>query len=149
MILLLAYLYFLFYCEIVPSCVTSCFSVPPSVCFTVLPVFLHSVPHLSFSRLTAAVPYPLICVCVYSLCSPSCLCQFIPSSHPHHVQCPLQCLPPCLSMVCFQFNPYGCYFVFCPWTHFGLSVFLGVCIIQLSLIKACLLFPQSCLLCVF
>lgn len=64
MILVFVCLYFLFYCEIMPSCVASCFSVPPSVCFSLLPVFLHSFSHLSFSRLTSTVPHPLICLCI-------------------------------------------------------------------------------------
>lgn len=85
-----------FIVKMLPSCVPSCFSVPPSVFF----------PHLSFSRLTPPVPDPLV-VSVCSLCSESCLWHFLPCfpvmppsvSHQHH----LLCLP----VICFCF--------YAPW----------------------------------
>ena len=76
---------------------------------------------------TSCGPNPLISLSVYSLCSPSCLCQFILSSSvmPPCVpqQCLLQCLPECLCVgmfdccsLSFQYFVlcFCCYFVFCP-----------------------------------
>ena len=82
---------FLFYFEIVPSCVASCFSDLPSVSFSLLQVFCRFFPHLCFSRLTPHFPHPFIsvCVCIYSLCSPLFLCHFISCSTP--------VMPPCVS----------------------------------------------------
>ena len=78
------FLCFLFYFEMMPSCVSSCFSVPP-VWFS-LPVFLCSSPHLFL------IP-PLVFLCP---------CQFVLSVLFHVT--PSWSVVPCVScLVCFCF----------------------------------------------
>ena len=110
---------FLFYFEIVPSCVASCFSVPPAG------VFLFLFPHL---YLITSLVCVCVCVCVCSLCSPSCLFQ---SCLPqqcllHRVSSTLVCfwflfLEFSFAFVWSLFNLSWWYFVFCPFVSlFGL-----------------------------
>ena len=96
------FLYFLFYCEIVPTCVHILLLCSSLYDFPSLQRFSFPLLHLSFSCLTPPVSDSIISLFVYSLCSPSYLCQFVSSfpvmppcvSHPCHVQW-------CLPMVCF------------------------------------------------
>ena len=106
----LLFLCFLFYCDIMPSRVSSCSSVPP-VCLSVFP-FLRSPiffpPHSTCSSSHC-------CVCVFSLCSPSSHSQLIPSASvflsatlsgcPRVPAC--SCLNPRLCSQCF----FGFYFI--------------------------------------
>ena len=107
-----------FYCEIVPTC--PIFSVPPCVIFfSLLPVFFCPLPHLSFSWLTLPVPDSLVSVFVYSLCSPSCLFQFVPSS---------PVMPPCVSHPChLQCLPVVCFWFFCSSLFSLICTFAFVC----------------------
>lgn len=103
----------LFYFEIVPLCVSACFSLAP-VFYSLLSALIHSFPHLFFSCLSPPVPSSLIvCICslfsfhvfVSSFCLICLLCV---------CPCPLVlllCLPSCVSssvssrlaLVCFWF----------------------------------------------
>ena len=77
--------------KVLPSCVASRFSVPPSKCFSVPPLTCPFPASLHLYLIPS-----LVCLCI-SLCFPSCLCQFVPCSPvmPHCVpdQCLLLCLP--------------------------------------------------------
>ena len=66
----LFYFSFLFYFEVVSLCFTCCFLVPPSVFFSLCPVFFLSIPfpHMSFSHFTPAI------LCAWSPCH--CVCSF-------------------------------------------------------------------------
>ena len=117
--------FLLFLFPILPLKLYPCVSVPPSLWFSFLSVFFHSLPHLSFSHLTPPVPHPLtsVCVCV-------CVCVFIVFVLPHVVgsflrllsssvfngrysvsvcgplcRCPvfLNHVSSCLALVCFWF----------------------------------------------
>ena len=153
------FLYFLFYWKIVPSCVTSCFSVP-LVCV--------SSSFRCFPSLTCPFPTSVhlflipSLVCVYSLCSPSChvLC-FPPAPSPVSSPCFLVCF--CIlffvvftdlyiSFVCTLFWPFLLLLCFLSlWLILVWLDFSFFCIIQLCLIKAhlCSPYPASCVLSAF
>ena len=82
-VILLPFLFPFFYCEIMPSCAASDFSVYSSVPLCVFPSQCFSVPSL-----TCPVPHPIIRVCVYKVfILLHVLCQFV-------LSCPV--LLPCV-----------------------------------------------------
>lgn len=82
------------------------------LCVFSFPVFLRSFPHLSSSLLTPSCPGPLVSVFVYSLCYPSCLCQFVPSPSLS------VCLPPVLPPCSLPSRVSSCHFLVCFWFLF-------------------------------
>ena len=130
---------FLFNFEIVPLCVASCFFQFLRCVFPSFQCFF--VPSLTcpFFLLTPSVPHPLISVSLCSLCSPSCLRQFILSSSVRSSPVSPHVSPGCVYGFCsscfswfvlcfcctlFQLAVSG----LCPsWLDFGLPCFLISC----------------------
>ena len=115
-----------------------CSSVSPSVWFSLLPVFFHSFP-LTCRFPAPPAPHPLVSVCVYSLCTSSCLCLFPPVFHPSVLQCysiiSLFDLMVCTSFLFLLFSLI-CTLGFCLFDSFWFSWILVFCIIQLLCNKA-------------
>ena len=88
-------------------------SVP--VVISLVPVFL-----CSFPRLSPPAPCPLVCVCAYSLCAPSCLCQIV--------------------LLCPVFRPSMCYLAFFCLTSRYVLVFSSLCFHWLYFAFVCTLF---------
>ena len=102
--------HFLFYFEV--CSVVALF--PPILCLHLFqPIAVSSVyfPHLCCSTSLHFYLVPLLVVCVYSLCAPSCLCQFVPvlpTCVPH-----LSLFPRACCLQCLQVSPCGMFLVLC------------------------------------
>ena len=148
---------FLFYFEILPSCVSSCL-LAPSVSFS-LPMFFRSFIYLAVSLHSPPVPHPSLGLSV--LCSPSCFCQcfmsVFMSLHLGPSSSVFVFLGTCCSC-CSAFvscsaviTASSCVYLFATLTHwfalcfsFALCVALSCYFSLLSLVTHCLVSLVSC-----